>query len=126
MADSQGLFSPRWSPDGRYLAALHTDSSGLALFDFKTHKWTTLVKGLVGYPSWSHDGRFIYFMRIITNPAVERVSVPSGKIEQIADLEKFQTTGIYGFWLGLTPQDVPLLLKDAGTQDVVRMTWHQP
>jgi hypothetical protein len=35
-------------------------------------------------------------------------------------------TGIYGFWLGLTPQDVPLLLKDAGTQDIVRMDWHQP
>jgi eukaryotic-like serine/threonine-protein kinase len=124
--DSHGLFSPRWSPDGRYLAALHTDSSGLALFDFKTQKWTTLIKGLVAYPSWSHDGHFIYFLRIITNPSVDRVSVPSGKIEQIADLTKFQMTGIYGFCLALTPQDVPLLLKDAGTQDVVKMTWHQP
>ncbi|HEY1801497.1 MAG TPA: protein kinase [Terriglobales bacterium] len=126
LPDSQGLFSPRWSPDGRYLAALHTDSSGLALFDFKTQKWTPLVKGLVGYPSWSHDGRFIYFLRIITNPGVDRVSVLGGKIEQIVDLEKFQMTGIYGFWLGLMPNDVPLLLKDDGTEDVVRMTWHQP
>jgi Tol biopolymer transport system component len=124
--DSQGLFSPRWSPDGRYLAALHTDSSGLTLFDFKTQKWTTLIKGLVAYPSWSRDGHFIYFLRIITNPAVDRVSVPSGKIEQIEDLKQFQMTGTYGFWLGLTPQDAPLLLKDAGTQDVVRMVWQQP
>ena len=123
---SKGLFSPRWSPDGRYLAALYADSSGLALFDFKTQKWTTLVKGLLGYPSWSHDGHFVYFVRIFTNPAIERVAVPTGKTEQIADLKTFQTTGVYGFWLGLTPQDVPLLLKDAGTQDIVRMTWHQP
>lgn len=123
---SQGLFSPRWSPDGRYLAALHTDSSGLALFDFKTQTWTTLIKGLVGYPYWSHDGHFIYFLRIITNPSVDRVSVPSGKIEKIADLKNFQMTGIYGFCLALTPQDAPLLLKDAGSQDIVRMTWHQP
>lgn len=123
---SRGLFSPRWSPDGRYLAALHTDSSGLALFDFKTQTWTTLIKGLVGYPYWSHDGHFIYFLRIIANPSVDRISVPSGKIEEVADLKKFQMTGIYGFGLALTPRDAPLLLKDAGTQDVVKMDWHQP
>jgi eukaryotic-like serine/threonine-protein kinase len=126
LPNAEGLFSPRWSPDGRFLVALREDSSGMMLFDFKTQKWTMLLKGLVGYPSWSRDGRFVYFLRIFTDRAVERVTVPGGKIEQLADLSKFQLTGVYNFWFGLTPDDVPLLLKDAGSQEIVSMEWHQP
>jgi Tol biopolymer transport system component len=37
---SQGLFSPRWSPDGRYIAALSIDFTKLMLFDFRTQKWS--------------------------------------------------------------------------------------
>ena len=33
---SQGLFSPRVSPDGRYLAALSADSKKLMLYEFAT------------------------------------------------------------------------------------------
>ena len=32
---SEGLYSPRWSPDGRYLAALPIDSRSIHLFDFQ-------------------------------------------------------------------------------------------
>jgi serine/threonine protein kinase/Tol biopolymer transport system component len=58
---SQGLFSPRWSPNGQYLVAMHSNSTGLMLFDFKTRKWSMLFPGVVGYPAWSHDGRYVYF-----------------------------------------------------------------
>jgi serine/threonine protein kinase/Tol biopolymer transport system component len=126
LPDSEGLFSPRWSPDGKYLVALRTDSSGLVLFDFKTQRWSTLVKGLVAYPEWSHDGRYVYFERLFTNPGVDRVAVPGGKTERVADLSKFQTTGVYGFWFGLTPNDLPLVLKDVGSQEIVSMAWHEP
>jgi serine/threonine protein kinase/Tol biopolymer transport system component len=124
LPDSKGFFSPRWSPDGRYLVAMPSDSSGLELFDFKTQKWSVLVKGVVGYPCWSHDSRFVYFDML--NQAVERVEVPAGKVEQVASLKGFQSAGVYGFWLGLTPDDSPLLLKDAGTQEIVSMKWTAP
>jgi eukaryotic-like serine/threonine-protein kinase len=126
LPDSQGLFSPRWSPDGQYLVALRTDSSGMMLFDFKAQKWTMLLKGLIGYPSWSHEGRFVYFLHIFSNSSIARVAVPGGKVEPVADLKQFQMTGIYNFWLGLTPNDTPLVLKDAGSQEIVSMAWHEP
>ena len=126
LPDSDGLFSPRWSPDGQYLIALPSDSSGLRLYDFKTQEWSVLVKGIVGYPCWSHDGRFVYFSRLGGNGAVERVALPGGKIEQVASLKGFQQTGVYSFWLGLTPDDAPLLLKDAGSQEIVSMKWNEP
>ena len=57
---SQGLFSPRFSPDGRHMAALCFDAQRLVLFEFATSKWTELYKGIVGWPNWSRDGRHLY------------------------------------------------------------------
>ncbi|HZT71560.1 MAG TPA: hypothetical protein VFC10_17665, partial [Terriglobia bacterium] len=126
LPNSDGLFSPRWSPDGQYLVALLTDSSGMKLFDFKTRKWSPLVNGLAGYPSWSHDGRFVYFLRLFGDSRIERVAVPGGRIERVVNLRGFPQVGVYGFWLGLTPDDSPLLLKNAGAQEVVSMKWQAP
>ena len=35
-------------------------------------------------------------------------------------------TGYWGLWFALTPDDSPLLLKDAGTHEIVSMEWHEP
>jgi serine/threonine protein kinase/Tol biopolymer transport system component len=126
LPDSEGLFSPRWSPDGRYLVALHQNATDMMLYDFKTPKWSKLVPGFLGYPDWSHDGRFVYFFDLSKGSAVKRASVPGGKIEQIASLKSLRTTGQYGFWLGLTRDDSPLVLKDISTEEIVSMVVHEP
>lgn len=125
---SQGLFSPRWSPDGRYLAALKWNSAGMSLFDFKTGKWSVLTDGIVSYPAWSHDGRFVYFVNRTgaNRGAVERLAVPRGNVEPVAAMSGIPQTGVYGHWFGLTPDDAPLLLKDAGSDEMVSMAWREP
>ena len=123
---SDGLFSPRWSSDARYLVAMHGDSTGLSLFDFKTRKWTMLSPDIVAYPCWSHDGRYLYFQRLGDKLDVVRMAVPNGKIEQVVSLKGFPQTGLYGFWLGLTPDDSVLIPKDAGAQEIVSMGWTSP
>jgi len=123
---SDGLYSPRWSPDGRYLVAMHGDSTRLSLFDFKTQKWTMLEPEIVAYPCWSHDGRYLYFQRPRGKLDVARIAVPNGKVEQVVSLKNIQQTGIYGLWLGLTPDDAVLIAKDAGTQEIVSMRWTSP
>ena len=123
---SEGLFSPRWSPDGQYIAALPSNSHGLKMFDFRTRKWALVTDATVGYPCWSRNGRYIYFLQTLQDPGIMRLDVRNRKIEQIASLKGFQLAGYYGTWLGLTPDDEPLLLKDTGTQDIVRMDWHAP
>ena len=50
---STGLYSPRWSPDGRYIAAMNFDSRVLMLFDFQTRKWQELARVTMGFPNWS-------------------------------------------------------------------------
>jgi hypothetical protein len=42
---------PRWSPDGRYLAAMPADSDKLLLFDFTTRKWAKLAMAALLFPT---------------------------------------------------------------------------
>jgi serine/threonine protein kinase/Tol biopolymer transport system component len=126
LASSKGLFHPRWSPDGRYIAAQAPHALGLRLFDFKTQEWSVLTNAIAGFPSWAHDGRYLYFLGAGTGSGVYRIRIPGGKVEQVLDLKGFRMTGYWGLWMGLTPDDSPLLLKDTGTQDIVSMDFHEP
>jgi eukaryotic-like serine/threonine-protein kinase len=123
---SRGLFSPRWSPDGRYIVAMPSDSLRLMLFDFQTQKWSELAQERAAFPNWSSDGQYVYFLRWLDKPAVLRVRITDRKLEQVSDLQDLPTTGNIGPWLGLAPDDSLVLLKDMGTQDVYALDWEQP
>jgi Tol biopolymer transport system component/predicted Ser/Thr protein kinase len=118
LPSSHGIYSPRWSPDGRYIVAMPVSSMSLVLFDFQTGKWSELMKGKPAFPNWSADGRYLYFLRAPDNPAVLRVRISDRKVEQVADMKNLPMTGYYGIWLGLAPDDSPLLLRDTGSQDI--------
>jgi Tol biopolymer transport system component len=115
---SNGLYSPRWSPDGRYVSAFSGDSKLLLLFDFQTQKWTELARGSLSWLNWSHDGQFVYVLDFRERSAVLRIRVSDRKNEDVVDLRDFHATGRYGTALALTPDDQPLLLLDEGSQDV--------
>ncbi len=122
--ESMGYASPRWSPDGRYIVAMTKNASALVLFDFRTGRWSELLEGMpLGFPNWSHDGQYVYLIRFLENAAVLRIRISDKKLEQIADLKGFTSTGWWGVWLGLDPDDSPLMLRDAGTQDVYSVDW---
>jgi serine/threonine protein kinase/Tol biopolymer transport system component len=120
---SKGLYSPRWSPDGRHLAAMPADSSSLMLFDFGTQKWEEIAKITLGFPNWSKTGEYIYFLHEENEPSVMRVRVRDHKVERVADLKNFRQAGFYNVWLGLAPDDSPLLLRDIGTQEIYALDW---
>ena len=123
MPGSQGMFSPRWSPDGRYIAAMSADSSRVMLFDFGAGKWNELAQGSFGWPNWSHDGKYIYVLEQTGKGAVLRIAVANHQIEQVIALDDFRTTGRYRGSLALMPDDSPLLLREVGTQDVYVLDW---
>ena len=124
---SDAYFSPRWSPDGAYLAALAVDSTHLALFDFRTSQWRELVKGApLSFPSWSHDGRHLYYIQGAINPAVMRVRIGDWKPERVVDLRNIHLTGFYGLSLALTPNDQPVVTRDNGSQEIFALDWVAP
>jgi eukaryotic-like serine/threonine-protein kinase len=118
LAGSTGMFAPRWSPNGRSIAAIPMDSIGLNVFDVKTQRWSMPYKGLTGYQSWSADSKSIYFLNFLENPAVLRIRVEDGAIERAVDLKDFRYTGNGGGWMGLDPTGAPLFLRDISTSDI--------
>lgn len=125
---SQGLWSPRWSPVGGHIAAMSNDGNKLLLFDFSTGTWVELAHMSLGYPQWSHGGESIFF---VGHPPgadkVFRVWVSGHKVEEVADLKNFhQAPFLVGSWMGLTPDDSPLLVRDAGTQDFYALSVQLP
>ena len=107
---SEGLWTARWSPDGRYIAALTEDSRNLMLFDFHTARWVKLAT-LVKIPDlvWSRHEAALYCNGESTpgDPAVFRIKVPSGQVERLASLKERADWD----WLGLAPNDSPLIAR---------------
>src|SRR5436309_7539985 len=125
---SDGLFSPRWSPNGRYLAAIPLDSLKLMLFELTTQKWTELAKIFVAYPTWSRDGRYLYFNGILDNQeGYFRLQISDRKLERILSLKGFQAAGgAFGNWTGLAPDESPLFVRDASIQEIYALDWETP
>ncbi len=97
----------------------------MVLFDYETGKWSELLQGTAfGFPNWSHDGQYVYFVRFPDKSAVLRVRISDRRVEQVVDLKDFTPTGYWSVWLGLTPDDSPLMLRDAGTEDVYSLDWN--
>jgi Tol biopolymer transport system component len=119
---SQGKFSPRWSPDGRFLAALSGDSQKLLLFDFKTQEWTDWLTGqnAFGYPTWSRDGKYLYFdSNFSSDRSYRRLKVGESKAEQIVSLKNLRRYfDFLGSWSGLAPDGTPLFIRDTSTQEI--------
>jgi serine/threonine protein kinase/Tol biopolymer transport system component len=125
---SDGLFSPRWSPTGRYIFALTQDSLRLMLFDFTTQEWTTLATMFGAYPNWSRDGDYVGFNGTLENePGYFRIRIKDRKLERILSLKGLQQAyGPLGQWSGLAPDGSPLFARDASIQEIYALDWEAP
>lgn len=119
---SKGLFSPRWSPDGRYLLAITAEGSKkLMIYDFREQKWSEwLTDSNVDYPYWSADSRFVYYDNFLTeNPKCRRIKVGEHQPEDLFSLDGLRRYfGPWGSWSGQAPNDSRLFVRDASTQDI--------
>ncbi len=117
---SDGLWMPRWSPDGNFILGRSADSLSLMLFDVPRQTWHELARGeSFGYANWSSDSRFVYVLKRGNEPAIERIRVSDGRIEAVAGLTGVRQTGFRNaVWTGLTPDNDPLILRDVGTEEL--------
>jgi len=124
---SEGLFSPRWSPNGRYIAALSPDFTKVMLFDFNTQKWLawlTEPAGAVSYPVWSSDSKYLYFDDLVTDEeSIRRVKVGSNRTERVFKLEGIERyPGPFGLWSSRTNDGSYMFVRDRSTQEVYQLS----
>ena len=125
---SANYFSPRWSPDGKYIAAITGDSQHLMLFDVAAKSWSELAAMPIGYPSWSHDSKYLYFDTTFTeDPAFFRIRIADRKLERVTSLHGIRRLqGEFGPWTGLAPDDSLLVARFAGTEEIYALDWNAP
>jgi serine/threonine protein kinase/Tol biopolymer transport system component len=126
--DSENLFSPRCSRDGRYVAALSTNSTKLMLYDMEKKSWTELAQSRFGFENWSHDGKYLYAEDYSdkTDDLV-RVSVPHGKVERLLSIKEVpRGFDPWEFWIGLAPDDSLLMMRDRSTQEIYSLDMRFP
>jgi len=120
LPDSEGLFSPRVSPDGRYILAVRLDQRALLLFDRTSRTWRTLTTHGVGDPSWSRDSRSIVFQDFIEpGKPIYKVDIASGAVEKLAAGESLRAIPVTDFRLiSLTHQDRPIVSAWTSTVNI--------
>jgi len=117
---SENLFSPRCSRDGRYLAALSADSTKLMLYDIEKKSWSQLATSRFGFENWSPDGKYLYAEDYSDKTDdIVRVTVANGQMERLLSLKEIpRGFDPWEFWVGLAPDDSPLLMRDRSTQEI--------
>jgi Tol biopolymer transport system component/DNA-binding winged helix-turn-helix (wHTH) protein len=119
---SEGLFSPRWSPDGRYLIAMPLDQRKLMLFDIASKKWTELAGGTFNNPVWSKDGKYVYYQSYDEGSPICRMQVATGRVDKIADFRDLEPGAIVGYW-GIASEDAPIVSFHFLTADIYSVDW---
>ena len=111
--DSVGLFESRWSPDGRYLAAVSTNSDTLKVYDIPRAQWTVAARGkMLTLPVWSSDAKDIYFQDMeAPGESLSRVRLRDSFIENVFGFESLLKGGVDRCtFLGFAP-DGSLLVR---------------
>jgi len=128
---SENLYSPRWSPDGRYLAAMTQDSRKLMIYDFNTEKWSdwSNENGALGFMNWSPDSKYLYYDHIFREHATfRRIRVGRTRSELITEFKNVRRypTPLAGFWSGIAPDGSPLLSRDLSKDEIYALDLNLP
>jgi Tol biopolymer transport system component len=95
LSGSQGLYSPRWSPDGRYLIANDANGSKkLMLYDFQTAKWSNWMTEAadINFPQWSRDSKSVYYSNYVTaHPKFHRIRLGENHSEDLFGVKRPST-----------------------------------
>jgi Tol biopolymer transport system component len=87
LPDSNGLFAPVWTPDGRFVVAMpHDNWDHLMRFDFASGKWSKLVHYDAAQLALSPDGEWVYFESQHKGHNISRARLRDGRVERLVDV----------------------------------------
>ena len=120
---SEGMMGAKCAPDGRVLAA-KAWSLGYWLYRPQTGRWEDLHQpSNLWYPTWARDGRTVYALSL-DDRAIYRFRPGEAGREKVTDLGALTPTAPwFDAWMGLDPEDRPLLLRGTGSADLFALDY---
>jgi Tol biopolymer transport system component/DNA-binding winged helix-turn-helix (wHTH) protein len=121
LAGSEGLLEPRWSADGRYIAALNPKKKQVFLYDCKLETWSVLAEA--NFPSalrWSPAGDALYYQDTDeVEESIFRVPMAKREAERVVRLGDLLSAGAArAIFTGLSPDGSVYVTVDHGDVDV--------
>ncbi len=121
---TEGMFFPRWSPDGRFIAGLAGSQSKVVLYDVAHQKQTEVFGAPSGYPGWSRDGESLFFWVSGPDQAWWRLRMNDRKVEQVVSLKNIPIAGDAWFAPGLN--NSLITTRSIGTDEIYALDWVAP
>jgi Tol biopolymer transport system component/DNA-binding winged helix-turn-helix (wHTH) protein len=118
---SEGLIEPRWSADGRYIAALNPKKKQVYVYDCKLEKWSVLSEA--NFPAtlrWSPSGDSLYYQDVDElEESIFRVPMATRETERVVRLGDLLSSGAARcMFTGLSPDGSVYVTVDHGDVDV--------
>jgi eukaryotic-like serine/threonine-protein kinase len=126
LPSSQDMLAPTISPDGKYLAALHSEKAEkFALYDFKNAKWTIFDADSAVRPAWLRDSSAVIFIThpgelYHYRPATRQVDA-GVKIQGLFHAYSGSLEG--PDFLGIGLDDAPLVARDQRSTQLYAIHW---
>jgi sugar lactone lactonase YvrE len=115
------LVQARWSPDGKYIAAINSKTRQIVLYALDQKKWSVIAEA--GNPQgmrWSADGNFIYYQEMgVPEQAVYRVRPARALPEKRLDFGRMLSSmASQCHFTGVAPDGSIYATLDRGGTDV--------
>ena len=129
LVGSEGLIEPRWSADGRYIAALNPEKKQVVLYDCKLQKWSVLADA--NFPvtlRWSPGGDALYYQDADeVEQSIFRVPMATREAERVVRLGDLLSSGVIRcIFTGLSPDGSVYVTVDHGDVDVYAVDLQLP
>jgi Tol biopolymer transport system component/DNA-binding winged helix-turn-helix (wHTH) protein len=117
---SDGFFSPRWSPDGRYIVALSLDQRHVMLYDVAAKTWRPLPVLSGADPVWAPDSKAVLLHGALNSAQpIDSISIPEGKVTELAELANHPATSAVDYvFCGIDAEGTPLIRVRSYTGDL--------
>ena len=129
LPESHDFRTARWSPNGKYIAALAPETHHLMLFDVATRRWRMLAEDVTGDTiTWSHNSKSVYADSPQgEKPIIESFQLSNKKRKTVVGLSELQkVSGRMEFWFGLDPDGSPILIHRSTASEIYSIEWSGP
>jgi len=129
LPDSQGLVGPRWSPDGKYIAAINSRTHDILLYTIATKKWSVLAEAINAQGMrWSADSNYVYFQEMAdAEQSVYRVRVGRALAEKVVGFKDYiGSMASQCHFTGVAPDGSVYATVDRGGTDIYALDLKLP